>query len=56
MKLMGGAFEFTTKVGKGLFNALGGGKFDVDGRDKYALMIQAQAATVDKLEAIFNDM
>lgn len=52
MKLMGGAFKFTTKVGKGLFNALGGGKFDVDGRDKYALMIQAQAATVDKLEAI----
>lgn len=52
MKLMGGAFKFTTKVGKGLFNALGGGRFDVDGRDKYALMIQAQAATVDKLEAI----
>lgn len=49
--LFGGAFKFSTKVGKKLFGALNNG-FDVDGRDKYALMIQAQAASVDKLEAI----
>ena len=53
-KLTGGAFSLATGAGKGLWNALKGGAkdFDIDGVDKYALLLQAQAAGVDKLEMI----
>lgn len=53
-KILGAGFNLATGAGKGLWNSLRGNAkdFDIDGVDKYALMLQAQAAGVDKLEMI----
>src|SRR5699024_9558020 len=53
-RMVGGAFRLATGAGRGLWNSLKGESkdFDIDGIDKYALMLQAQAASVDKLEMI----
>lgn len=53
-KLTGGGFSLGTGAAKGLWSRLKGGAkdFDIDGIDKYALLLQAQAAAVDELAMI----
>lgn len=53
-KLAGGGFSLGTGAAKGLWSRLKGGAkdFDIDGIDKYALLLQAQAAAVDELAMI----
>ena len=45
-----GSFKLVTGAGKAILNGLG--RFNPEGRTHQAMMIQAQAATVDKLEMI----
>lgn len=53
-RLLAGSFKMVTGAGRGLWNMLRGrGLFDGTGNsDYYEMMIQAQAASVDKLEMI----